>query len=338
MAPLSIGSDAAGSVRIPASFCTISSIKVSFQAFVKFTVKSKPTVSVVPHAPASPFGTMANVGPMALTIRDAALFLDVIGQPHPWDPLSSYPTDKKRKFSSELNEGVKGLRIALNFSLSPYCDPKVEQSIRKAAKVFEEMGATVEEIEQLPYQNDSTLDVYGSFKTLWCTGGATVISKRIQPNYEHLVDENLRDVAQKGRQFTSVDLMSAEMTRTTMTASMNQHFFTKYDVLITPTLPITPFSAELETTPDELVIDKLCGGSVGKSPFFDKEFDRKRWWLFCAYTFPMNMMKLPAASVPSDDFIGLHIVGPTHGESLVLRVANAFQEHTNHVPQIADYE
>ncbi|KAF0979156.1 hypothetical protein FDP41_001499 [Naegleria fowleri] len=350
MAPLSIGSDAAGSVRIPASMCMVSSIK--------------PTVSMVPHAPASPFGTMSNIGPMAMTIKDVALFLDIIAQPHPWDPLSIHPSScdgnsnhvsdlydsPPRKYSDDLEGSIQGLRIGMNFSLSAYCDPEIEKAVRQAAKVFEELGAIVEEVPELPFQKESeNLDIFGSFKVLWCTGGATVVNKRIKPEYQHLVDENLQKVASRGRFYTAYDLNSAEMTRTTMTAVMNQQFFTKYDILMTPTLPITAFEAELETCRDESIVEKLCGfhssnnmnSSHSKflppcqSPYFEKEFDMRRWWMFCQYTYPMNMMKLPAASVPCGKFMGLHIVGPQYAERLVLKVAHAFQSHTDFVPDLS---
>lgn len=318
----------------------------------------KPTVSIVPHAPASPFGTMANIGPMGMTIEDCALFLDVIGQPHEWDPLSMHPSKVNvndfhdthpRKYTSELGGSIKGLKIALNFSLSPYCDPEIVRAVRQSVSVFEKLGATVEEIDELPIQKASeNLDVFGSFKVLWCTGGNTVVNKRIKPEYRHLVDENLQQVAQCGSKYSAYDLNSAEMTRTTMTALMNQQFFTKYDILITPTLPIQAFKAELETVDDVSVAEKLCGLHNNmensklshflpcNSPYFDKDFDIKRWWMFCGYTYPMNMMKLPAASVPVGKFMGLHVVGPQYSERLVLKVAHAFQSNTNHVPTLTE--
>lgn len=110
----------------------------------------QPTVSMVPHAPASPFGTMSNIGPMAMTIKDVALFLDIIAQPHPWDPLSIHPSScdgnsnhvsdlydsPPRKYSDDLEGSIQGLRIGMNFSLSAYCDPEIEKAVRQAGKYW----------------------------------------------------------------------------------------------------------------------------------------------------------------------------------------------------------
>ena len=308
----------------------------------------KATVSVVPHYPASPLGTLANVCPMATTIRDAALFLDIIGQPHPSDPLSIHPSrfenandyhdfkdssHEKRKFSTQLDTGIKGLRIGLNFSLSTYCDPKIEESVRKAAKILENLGAIVEEVPLLPFQKEK-LDVFGTFKILWCTGCKAMVEKRIRPEYRHLVDPNLMDAASRGEKYSAYDFISSEMVRTTMSSLMNTQFFNRYDLLITPTLPIPPFEAHLETIPDENIRKLMCGfgnstNTIMKpsdSPFFEEEYDPMRWWMFCQYTYPFNLMKLPASNVPCDKYVGLQVIGPEYGESLVLRVANEFQK------------
>jgi aspartyl-tRNA(Asn)/glutamyl-tRNA(Gln) amidotransferase subunit A len=74
MAPLALGTDGGGSIRIPAAFAGI--------------VGHKPSFGRVPAFPASPFGTLAHVGPMTRTVEDAALLLTVISQPDSRDWFS----------------------------------------------------------------------------------------------------------------------------------------------------------------------------------------------------------------------------------------------------------
>ena len=77
MAPLSLGTDGGGSVRIPAGFCGVTTIK--------------PTWGRVPLYPASPFGALSHVGPMTRTAADAALLLDVVSGADARDPWALAP-------------------------------------------------------------------------------------------------------------------------------------------------------------------------------------------------------------------------------------------------------
>ncbi|HEX2298949.1 MAG TPA: amidase family protein, partial [Pseudonocardiaceae bacterium] len=130
MGPLSIGTDGGGSVRIPASFTG--------------TVAMKPTYGRVPHWPASPFGTLAHAGPMARTVADTALLLDVITGTDSRD-WSALPP-RTGSYSGSLGSGVLGLRIALSPTLGyADVDPDVVTAVEAAAAVFSDLlGAEVE--------------------------------------------------------------------------------------------------------------------------------------------------------------------------------------------------
>src|SRR5690606_37263954 len=99
--PLALGTDGGGSVRIPASFCGVFGLK--------------PTYGRVPLYPASAFGTLAHVGPIARDAADLALMLDVIGTPdaRDWSALGPPPGS----YSAALSGGVRGLRVAYSPSL-----------------------------------------------------------------------------------------------------------------------------------------------------------------------------------------------------------------------------
>lgn len=336
MAPMSLGTDAGGSVRIPACWTGTSTLKATFAR--------------VAHAPPSAFGTLSHVGPMALTIEDAALMLDVIGKPHPKDPYSILPEANvplgPHPFSSELNNGVKGLRIAVSLNLGgyvPYCDPQIIECVKDAAKVFEQLGAIVEYADP-PIKE---FDTYKAFKTLWCCGAANLIDKKFGACKDKeaclaLMDNGLRQIAQDGLKMSSVDVMGAEFTRASLGRAMND-FHSKYHLLLTPTLPIAPFPANQEVSENHWL---KWQNVIDKSPeSINKAEDKHRWWSWTPYTYPFNLTRQPAASVPCgwvnrqeivenemNPFpVGLQIVGPLWSEALVLRAAHAYQSATNFV-------
>ncbi len=97
MGPLALGTDAGGSIRIPAGFCGI--------------VGHKPTMGRAPMWPPSAFAPLAHVGPMTWTVQDAALLLDVLTEPDSRD--ATLPANHSR-FKDSLEGGIKGLRIAFS--------------------------------------------------------------------------------------------------------------------------------------------------------------------------------------------------------------------------------
>src|SRR3546814_21147738 len=91
MGALALGTDGGGSVRIPAGFTGVVGMKATFGR--------------VPAYPLSPFGTVANVGPMARSVTDAALLLNVMGEPDPRDAYS-LPYDGA-DYLHGLDEGIE---------------------------------------------------------------------------------------------------------------------------------------------------------------------------------------------------------------------------------------
>ena len=130
---LHIGTDGAGSVRIPSSFCGIFGLK--------------PSYGRIPAYPPSPFAIVSHLGPMTRSVRDAALMLSMTSGPDPRDITALHHASPD--FRIGLEDGVRGLRIGWSARLGyvENLDPEVEEITTAAAKVFEEMGAHVEEAD-----------------------------------------------------------------------------------------------------------------------------------------------------------------------------------------------
>ncbi|MEE1937931.1 amidase [Streptomyces sp. TRM 70361] len=290
--PLSLGTDGGGSVRIPASFCGIFALK--------------PTYGRVPLYPASAYGTLAHVGPMTRDARDAALLMDVITGPDPrdWSQLGPVPGS----FRDGLGGGVAGLRMAYSPDLggrpedAPEPSPEVAGAVRRAVEVLAELGAEVEEADPgLP-------DAVESFHTLWFSGAARV-TQHLDAERRALLDPGLREACEQGASRSALDYLAAVDVRMAMGRLMGV-FHTRYDLLVTPTLPITAFELGHEVPPG--------------APY-------RRWTGWTPYTHPFNMTQQPAASVPCGTDgaglpVGVQLVGARHADALVLRAAHALYE------------
>src|SRR3954463_10475453 len=285
---LHIGTDGAGSIRIPAAFTGVFGIKPSFGRVAAY--------------PASPFSILAHVGPITRSVADAALMLSVIGGPDERDMTAwNTPTPDYR---IGLDDGVRGLRIAWSPRLGYFkkLNPEVEAATAKAAHVFAELGAIVEEADP------GFADPYEMIMTLWGAVSATVVAAAPEKDRARM-DPGFLQMAELGKKYLVADYLAAYTARADIANAMAR-FHEKYDLLLTPQMP-TPAIEAARVTPAD--------GSYGDN-----------WLNWSPYTYPFNLTQQPAASVPcgfsSDGLpIGLQIVGPARQDHLVLRAAGAFE-------------
>jgi aspartyl-tRNA(Asn)/glutamyl-tRNA(Gln) amidotransferase subunit A len=286
MGPLTVGTDGGGSIRIPCAFTGLFGIK--------------PTFGRVPAWPLSPFGTVAHVGPMTRTVADSALMLNVLSQPDVRDWLA-LPHDA-RDYTVGLEDGVRGLRIAYSPDLGyAKVDKEIAALVKKAAAVFEELGARVDEVDP-GFEDAGPL-----FAAHWFPGAAYVVGS-IPEAKRKLIDPGLLETARQGAQYSVRQIQEAALARGALGVRMEQ-FHRKYDLLLTPTLPLAAFKAGVE------MADLL---------------KQKRWTDWSPFSYPFNLTQQPAASVPCGLTkaglpAGLHIVGPKYADTLVLRAARAYE-------------
>ncbi|RNF97665.1 amidase [Streptomyces botrytidirepellens] len=286
--PLSLGTDGGGSVRIPASFCGIFALK--------------PTYGRVPIYPASAFGTLAHVGPMTRDAADSALLMDVITGPdwRDWSQLGPLGGSFREAISAG-GGSIDGLRVAYSPTMggAAAVDPEVAAAVRRAVDLLDGLGAVVEEIDP------GIEDPVEAFHTLWFSGAARVVQPLGQEQWE-LLDPGLREICAQGAAYSALDYLAAVDVRMALGHAMGR-FHSAYDLLVTPTLPITAFEAGVE----------VPEGS-----------GHTRWTGWTPFTYPFNMTQQPAASVPcgmssSGLPIGVQLVGARHADAVVLRVAHA---------------
>ena len=286
MGALHVGSDGGGSIRIPAGFTGIYGLKPSFGR--------------VPAAPASPFGTVAHLGPMTRSVTDAALMLNVLARPDPRDWLA-LPYDA-RDYTAGLEDGVTGLKVAFSPTLGfAEVDPEVAGLVEAAARTFAELGCTVDVVDP---EIGNPREI---FRLHWYAGAANLL-RRFSDEQRGMIDPGLRAIAEEGRRIPLIDYLAATDARAALGQRMRL-FHEHYDLLLTPTLPITAFTAGQEM-PD---------GHPGS-----------RWFDWAPFSNPFNLTQQPAASVPcgvtSEGLpVGLQIVGPMHADALVLRASRAFE-------------
>jgi aspartyl-tRNA(Asn)/glutamyl-tRNA(Gln) amidotransferase subunit A len=286
MGPWAVGTDGGGSVRIPASFTG--------------TVTIKPTYGLIPLYPASPFGTLSHAGPMTRTVTDAAALLDVIAGSDSRD-WSAMPTPRA-SFLTGLDDGVEGLRIGFSPTLG-YVenDPEVERLVSAAVAVLEAAGALVEQVDP------GFADPVEAFEVLWFCGAAKVLDAYPHGSIDR-IDPLLREgIETKGRG-SAADYLDATAVRMDLGRLMGR-FHETYDLLVTPTMPITAFERGLQAP----------------------EGWPSQWWpSWTPYTYPFNLTQQPAASVPCGTTeaglpVGLQIVGARHDDARVLRAARAYE-------------
>jgi len=291
MGALALGTDGGGSVRIPAAFTGIFGLK--------------PTFGRVPAYPLSPFGTLAHIGPMTRTVTDAAILLGVISEPdsRDWYALPPQGAGKSLDYTAGLNRGVKGLRIAFSPTLGGQpVDPEIATLVAAAANRFADLGAHVEEVDpDLP-------DCAEPFRMHWYAGAAALLSG-FNDKQRAVIEPGLRDIAAEGASYSVLDYLAAVKKREAIGVAMNR-FHETYHLLLTPSLPIPAFEAGLERPPGT---------------------DQDRWVDWTPFSYPFNLTRQPAASIPCGLTsaglpAGLQIVGPLYADALVLRAARAYEK------------
>ncbi len=287
LGPLAIGTDGAGSVRIPAAFCG--------------NVGLKPSFGRVSAYPLSPFGSVAHLGPHAMTVEDVALVMNTLALPDARD-WTSLPYDGMNCLAG-LQSGVKGLRVAYSPTLgyAKNIDPEIATATAQAAKHLQDLGAVVEQVDPL---TEDPLDISTG---LWFAG-AYQVWQGLSPAQQALSDPDFKAQAEWGARL-DVNAIHALNQRRGVLGSHLRQFMQRFDVVLTPSTAVTAFKAL----------------PAGHSPM-----NAQAMLGWTPFSYPFNLSQQPAISLPcglsSQGLpMGVQLVGPMFGDALLLRAAQALQ-------------
>lgn len=298
MGPLAVGTDGAGSIRIPASFCGI--------------VGFKPSRGRVPAYPASAVGFLSHIGPMTRTVRDAALMLQVMCGPDERD-LGSLPNDGT-DYLAACEGGIRRMRVAwsANLGYTPV-EPEIAQICEAAARHF----ATTLGCE-LEAADPGFSDPVDELQILWASGLAALLQPAL-PEWEAQMDPGLVELVRLAELYSATDYAIALRTRDQLW-EITRGFFERYELLLTPTMPTAAFAAG--APPPAAIAGRAVHG-FGYTPF--------------TFPFNLTgqpAISVPCGFTHDGLPVGLQIIGRRYADATVLRAATAFEE----VFQVTNYK
>lgn len=293
MAPLALGTDGGGSIRIPAAFCGV--------------VGLKPTFGLVPKLPGfRGWPTLSVDGPLTRSVRDAALALEVMAGPHPADDLS-YPSPDRSYVSAATEErDLSSLRVAWSVDLG---FAPVEADVRRRFdEAVDRMAATGIELVEAHPPPRGPVALWNTIATIEGHASEGALLERSP----ELIETETAEIIRSGAGHGARDYLDAQNERAEYTREWLE-FFAEHDLLLTPMMQLTAFEIGI-ASPAKV-------GGVPIDPFFDD---------WCHLCYPANLTGQPAISLPNglgDDGlpVGLQMIGRRFEEATVLALAAAWE-------------
>jgi len=321
---MAIGGDQGGSIRMPSSWCGI--------------YGHKPTYGLVPYTGAFPIElTLDHVGPMARTVADVALLLEVLAGPDGLDPRQQAGR-KGEAYSKALTGSVKGLRLGLvqeGFGWPELSEKDVDKSVQQAVQKFTKLGAKVKTLS-IPWHREG-IHIFSSI----AVEGATmmmVLGNSMGTNWKGHYTTSLLDAYARGRLTRPNDLSETVKMFTMLGCYMQDHYHGRYyakaqnlarlltaaydaafqecDVLVMPTMP--------------LKATKIPAADASREEYVTRALE------MIANTCPFDVTGHPAMTVPcgmSEGLpVGMMLVGRMGEDATVLRAADAFEQQVYGAP------
>lgn len=304
LAPVAIGSDAGGSIRVPAAFCGVYGVKPTYGTVPRGT---RPDAFI----DVDPFWSE---GPLTRTVEDAAIVLDVIAGTHPRDPFS---TPKTTTFHDATTRAVDDLTVAYSPGLGVFpVDASVRAVLDEAVAALEAAGMTVERAD--PAIAEGWAAMADGARVIFQARVAQVIETSSTAfgvdlrDHDDQLSATFRRMGELGRDVSAIDRGHANAARTRVFDAF-EDMFRQYDLIATATTGVPPFD-----------IDRIGPESVA-----GEQIDPYTGWYL---TLPFNLTGSPAASLPVGFVdglpVGLQLAGRRHADDVVLAASAAFERET----------
>jgi aspartyl-tRNA(Asn)/glutamyl-tRNA(Gln) amidotransferase subunit A len=284
--PLHLGTDAGGSIRIPAAWCGV--------------VGLKPTFGRVPLWPLGAFSAVAVAGPITRNVRDAALMLGAMARFDLRDPYAL--PDDARDWRDGIEEGVAEMRVAV--LRRPGFDAPVDwegiAAVEQAARLLMEAGAEVEEADPgLP-------DTSGIFGRIWGVALARLVSA-FPESRRHMLDPGLVQVAQAAGGLSAIEYLDGEALRVHAAHAMAR-FHQTYDLVLCPAVPAAAPLAEAA------IGDPMLALWRNWAP-----------WTFAFNLTRQPAISVPMGFTASGLPRAVQLAGPMYRDDIVLRAARTLE-------------
>jgi aspartyl-tRNA(Asn)/glutamyl-tRNA(Gln) amidotransferase subunit A len=285
--PLHIGTDAGGSIRIPAAWSGL--------------VGLKPTLGRIPMWPASAFPGVSCLGPMTRTVRDAALMFGAMARYDVRDPFCV--PDDARDWLTGIEDGVAGFRIGVLSRLG--FDAPVDQdgiaAVERTAGLLADAGATVEEAApNLP-------DTHVVFGRVWGATLARLVANMPEDRRE-LLDPGIVEVARTLGGMSATEFLDAEAMRAAAAHEMAR-LHQRFDLILCPTVPSGPPLA------DEPLVDPVNALWTRWAP-----------WTFTFNVTRQPAISMPLGFRANGLPNAVQLVAAQYRDDLVLRAARTIEQ------------
>ena len=310
MVPWALGSDTGGSIRQPASVCGV--------------VGLKPTYGLVSRYGLVAFASsLDQIGPITKDVRDSAMLLSLIAGHDEKDTTSE--EIEKKDYTKALKNDVKGIKIGVPKEFfGEGINEEVKKELTKAIETYKELGAEVEE-----FSLDVAKYALATYYIIACAEASSNLGRFDGLRYGYRTPEysNLKEVYKKSRSegfgpevkrriilgtyvlssgYYDAYYKKAQQVRTLVSNEFSKAF-EKYDVILTPTSPVTAFNiGEKSNNPLEMYLADICTVSI-------------------------NIAGVPAISIPcgvdSEGMpVGMQLIGNKFEEEKILNAAYTFEQ------------